>query len=222
MTQNAAAANESLPPIVLLLDDEPDILDMYATHFEAEGVWIATGASALEGMTAVEELRPDLIITDIGFGSEPSGLTFVQALKERADTVRIPLIILSGLPVSDVPPDVRHEADLFLRKPVAPDALLLDVHRVLESASLLADRLSRARGRLEHLRATSNDLRGRLQHATTIPKPPTRRCPRCNDLLSWVDRGSIAGREFDYFDWCAGGCGLHCYDLGMKVWLRLA
>jgi CheY-like chemotaxis protein len=97
LADSAVSDTNSLPPIVLLLDDERDILEMYSAHFEAEGVWVATAASAREGLTAVEELRPDLIVTDIGFGGEPSGATFAQALKERRETSGIPLIVLTGL-----------------------------------------------------------------------------------------------------------------------------
>jgi PAS domain-containing protein len=27
---------------------------------------------------------------------------------------------------------------------------------------------------------------------------------------------------FDYYQWCANGCGLYCYDLDAKVWVKLA
>src|SRR5829696_47881 len=123
MPETATSDSPSLPPIVLLLDDEQDILEMYSTHFQAEGVWVATAASAREGMVAVEELRPDLVITDIGFGAEPSGAAFVEALRGRAETREIPLIVLTGLSPVELPSHVRSDADLFLRKPVAPAAL---------------------------------------------------------------------------------------------------
>jgi DNA-binding response OmpR family regulator len=210
-----------LPPIVLLLDDERDILDMYSAHFEAEGVWVATAASAREGMIAVEELRPDLIVTDIGFGSEVSGATFAQALKERTETSGIPLIVLTGLATEDMPSSVKEDADLFLRKPVAPQALLLNIRRLLESSHALRARSERARARVVPLLEKSADLRARAK--TTLAQLPGRdaRCPQCCEPLSWVERGRIDAREFDYYQWCARGCGLYCFDLAARKWIRL-
>ncbi len=220
-TSSAVSESQSLPPIVLLLDDERDILDMYSAHFEAEGVWVATAASAREGMIAVEELRPDLIVTDIGFGSEVSGATFAQALKERTETSGIPLIVLTGLATEDMPSSVKEDADLFLRKPVAPQALLLNIRRLLESSHALRARSERARARVVPLLEKSADLRARAK--TTLAQLPGRdaRCPQCCEPLSWVERGRIDAREFDYYQWCARGCGLYCFDLAARKWIRL-
>jgi DNA-binding response OmpR family regulator len=218
----AVSETESLPPIVLLLDDERDILEMYSTHFQAEGVWVATAASAQEGVAAVEELRPDVVITDIGFGSEPSGALFVEALRGRADTARIPLIVLTGLAIAELPEHVRHDADLFLQKPVAPHALLQNVHRLLESAQTLRGRSERARTRLAHLLAKSTELRGQASDTVTTAPSRSARCPQCMEPLRWVDRGTIEGRFFEYYDWCERGCGLYCFHATTGIPVRLA
>jgi len=218
MPETATSDSPSLPPIVLLLDDEQDILEMYSTHFQAEGVWVATAASAREGMVAVEELRPDLVITDIGFGSEPSGATFVEALRDRQDTRGIPLIVLTGLPCDDLPAGVRTDADLFLRKPVPPENLLLNVRRLLDSSQVLRVRSERSRSRAAELRAKSNDLLGRVSPGATAGPG---RCPQCHGPLRWVENGTVDEREFKYYDWCERGCGLYCFDSTGRP-LRLA
>jgi CheY-like chemotaxis protein len=220
LSSSAVSENQSVPPIVLLLDDERDILEMYTAHFEAEGVWVATAASAREGMIAVEELRPDLVVTDIGFGSEVSGATFAQALKERPETAAIPLIVLTGLATQDMPSSVKEDADLFLRKPVTPQALLLNVQRLLESSHALRARSERLRARVAPLKERSADLLGRAKTVTPVPRRDAR-CPQCCEPLSWVERGRIEAREFDYYHWCARGCGLYCFDIAARTWIRL-
>jgi CheY-like chemotaxis protein len=216
---------DAFPPIVLLLDDERDILEMYSAHFEAEGVWVATAASAIEGMSAVEELRPDVIVTDIHFGIEPSGATFVQLLKAGPETARTPVIVLTGLPLDELPSELRHDADIFLRKPVEPKLLLVDVRRVLESAEVLKGRAGRARVRAQRLSEIGAQLvrSGNAPRAKTIPNAPRGRpCPICNQPLKWSERAVVGGRPFDYYDWCGQGCGLHCFDSRSGTWLRLA
>lgn len=221
LSTSAVSETQSLPPIVLLLDDERDILEMYSAHFEAEGVWVATAASAREGMVAVEELRPDLVVTDIGFGAETSGATFAQALKERPETSGIPLIVLTGLATDDVPSSVREDADLFLRKPVAPQALLVNVRRLLESSHALRARSERARASVAPLTQKSAELLARAKTPVTPVPRQDARCPQCCEPLSWVERGRVDAREFDYYHWCARGCGLYCYDIAARTWIRL-
>ena len=221
MSAPALSTDQALPPIVLLLDDERDILEMYATHFQAEGVWVATAASAREGLAAVEELRPDLVITDIGFGAEASGATFVEALRGRPETRDIPLIVLTGLLAAELPGHVRQDADLFLRKPVAPDALLLNVTRLLESSKTLRERSNRARARMLDLRAKSADLLGRAKSLVTPAAPRQARCPECLEPLRWIDAGVMDGRPFEYYDWCERGCGLYCFDASAGTLVRL-
>ena len=218
---SAVSDTQSLPPIVLFLDDERDILEMYSAHFEAEGVWVATAASAREGIIAVQELRPDLIVTDIGFGGEPSGATFAQAMKERRETWGIPLIVLTGLAIEDMPPTVKADADLFLRKPVAPQALLVSVRRLLESSHALRARSDRARAKVRPLLQKSADQLARPKVPATPAPAHAERCPQCCEPLTWIERGRIEAREFDYYHWCAHGCGLYCFDVAAHKWTRL-
>jgi DNA-binding response OmpR family regulator len=172
-------------------------------------------------MVAVQELRPDLVVTDIGFGEEASGATFAQALKERPDTWGIPLIVLTGLATEDVPPSVKEDADLFLRKPVAPDALLVNVRRLLDSSQALRARSDRARSRIAPLLQKSADLLARPKATLAEVEPQAARCPQCCEPLTWIERGRIDSREFDYYHWCARGCGLYCFDIAARSWTRL-
>lgn len=222
MSVTTGSETQSLPPIVVLLDDERDILEMYSTYFQGEGVWVASAASAHEGLLAVEELRPDLIITDINFGAEPSGATFVETLKSRPDTCGIPLIVLTGLATTELAPHVRKDADLFLRKPVEPKALLLNVERLLESSHALRARSDRARARMTHLLVRSEDLLGRAKKLVASSPARAARCPQCLEPLRWSDTGTLDQREYEYYDWCQRGCGLYCFDTATGAAIRLA
>jgi CheY-like chemotaxis protein len=221
MTNATGDQTTELPPIVLLVEDDRDMLDLYSTYFELDGVWMATAVSPDEGLGAVEELRPDVVITDIAFGGHNEGVDFVQMLKERPETRGIPLIVLTGLPAADLPPATRHGADIFLRKPVPADALLLNVRRLLESSATLRARGDRALARAKPLLQKSEDLRQRSRGIGARAETVLSRCPQCREPLEWVERATLAGHEYDYYRRCLRGCGLHCFDRTAHVWVKL-
>lgn len=47
-------------------------------------------------------------------------------------------------------------------------------------------------------------------------------CPVCASPLVWADRRTVGGIEYDYYRWCATGCGLYCFDRATDEWLKLA
>jgi hypothetical protein len=51
---------------------------------------------------------------------------------------------------------------------------------------------------------------------------PPRSCPRCHHTLDWIETGELDGALFDYYRWCARGCGLYCFDRGADSFVRLA
>ena len=74
------------------------------------------------------ELRPDVVVCDLGFGGRTDdSIELVLSLRERTTKSDMALIVLTGLAIEEVPTAVRDAADVFLRKPVAPDRLLSTV-----------------------------------------------------------------------------------------------
>ena len=68
LTSPSSGAAAHVPPIVLLVDDDRDTREMYSMFFESSGMCVATAANPGEAMDAVEQLQPDVVVTDIGFG----------------------------------------------------------------------------------------------------------------------------------------------------------
>jgi CheY-like chemotaxis protein len=110
-------ATDPLPAIVLLVEDDRDTLDMYSSYLESAGLWVATATSPSEGQAHARELRPNLLVTDIRFGGEPTGINLVHAIKQDGQTAHIPILVLSGTSVEELPPETQREADLVLLKP---------------------------------------------------------------------------------------------------------
>jgi CheY-like chemotaxis protein len=215
-------ATDSLPAIVLLVEDDRDTLDMYSSYLESAGLWVATATSPSEGQAHARELRPNLLVTDIGFGGERTGIDLVHAIKQDVQTAHIPILVLSGTAVEELPPETQREADLVLLKPVMPDVLLDRGQALMKASTTL-----RARGSAALERASSlldQNLAARQRGREFIEKlgKRARACPKCGSSLEWLERGTISGIEYDYYRWCRKGCGLYCYDRRAGDWIKLA
>jgi DNA-binding response OmpR family regulator len=150
------------------------------------------------------------------------GVDLVHTLRSRADTQHIPVILLSREKLADVPDTIRAEADLCLVKPVAPDALLTTARRLLDHAREARRRLERARSRSAELADRSAAALQKARHLAAGVESRRRLCPQCGNSLDWIERGRIAGSEYDYYRWCLKGCGLYCYDRHASKWVKLA
>lgn len=216
------SATTDLPPIVVLVDEESDSRDMYATRLEMAGFWVAVERDTPGAMQTVGELRPNAIVASINFDGRTDGLRFVRAVKERSDTRDIPLVVLSGRPFEDLPRGARQSASVLLLKPVAPDTLALSVRELLAKSHDLRRRAEMLAAKVHRLVDESAHLRGRREQGVT-PRLATRRtCPRCANTLEWLERGAVDDVEYDYYRWCPSGCGLYCFDRTANSFMKLA
>ena len=212
-----------IPPIVLLVGDDPDARDMYTALLETSGFWVAAAADADTAFSSVSELRPNLILTDIGGSSDGAGRTldFVETVKLDEGSHGIPVLMLSTRTAEELPRPPQN-ADALLVKPVLPEVLLLRVRELIATSRQLRDRSDVARQKGHALAQQSARLIERSIANAERVDVRNRRCPDCRRMLEWIDRGTIGAIEYDYYGWCAGGCGLYCLNRGNGAWIKLA
>lgn len=108
-------------PRVLVIDDEPQIRRFLRISLEASGYEVHEVATGLEGINRAAQLRPDLIILDMGL-PDIDGLEVLRRLREWTTT---PTIILS---VRDADDDkvaaLDAGADDYLTKPFSLEELM--------------------------------------------------------------------------------------------------
>jgi CheY-like chemotaxis protein len=219
MHTHPAPPGDDVPPIVLFVEDEADTLEMYSTFFEMSGMWVAKSRTPAEALARALELRPDLVVTDVAVAGHPEGARFVEAIKAHAETRDVPLIVLTGETSKHFPAAVLKAADLCLVKPVLPDALLMDVQRLIALSHTLRDRCQRAQ-RADSTAEVISPVRP-VYLPADVSDVKDRPCPSCGSPLEWLERGRIGGLEYDYYRWCRQGCGLQCYDLTAGRWVKL-
>jgi CheY-like chemotaxis protein len=108
-------------PLVLVVDDDPDILDAICDIVDGEGYRIARARNGAEALDRVADERPDIILLDLMM-PVMDGLAFAGALRDRYGEHRIPIVVISA----DGNPSRAASvgAQGYLAKPFDIDALL--------------------------------------------------------------------------------------------------
>ncbi len=86
--------------IVLVVDDDPGILDMHRRLVEQTGYRAMTARNGLEAMAFIREQIPDLILLDLMM-PEMDGFSVLDELQARESTREIPVIIMTARLLSD-------------------------------------------------------------------------------------------------------------------------
>ena len=101
-----------MPMRILVVDDEPAVLETMAEILRTRSYVVATASDGLEGMSAIQTHPPDLIISDLTM-PRMSGAEFIASVRRMFPN--IPIIAFSGHHIGDdMPPGVL--ADAFLQK----------------------------------------------------------------------------------------------------------
>lgn len=114
---------------ILVVDDDPDILDFLQVILEEEGYIVGTTNKG----EYVEELHngglPTLILLDV-FLSGKDGRHIVKHLKSQGETKHIPVIMFSAHPSAEETARAAG-ADDFLAKPFEVDELIVMIKKYI-------------------------------------------------------------------------------------------
>jgi DNA-binding response OmpR family regulator len=86
---------------VLLVEDDPSVLEMYRLKLELDGYRVNTALDGEEGLQKAGELGPDIIFLDIRL-PKMDGLEVLRKLRAEEKTRDIPVIILSNYDEEDL------------------------------------------------------------------------------------------------------------------------
>jgi CheY-like chemotaxis protein len=110
-------------PLILLVDDVADNIEVYTQFFVHRGWRTATASNGPEGLTSAAGLRPDLIVLDLGMPGM-DGWEVARRLKADAVTRSIPIIALTGHVLGDSRRRALEAGVVaFLAKPCLPQDL---------------------------------------------------------------------------------------------------
>jgi two-component system, OmpR family, phosphate regulon response regulator OmpR len=134
------------PARVLVVDDEPQIVDIVVRYLQDDGFLVTTATEGTEGVKIALEQRPDLIVLDLNL----PGLHGSEVLRRVRAVYDVPIIMLTSR-VDEVDRVVGLEigADDYIGKPFSPRELV-----------------ARARTVLRRMRGATSQGRGAAERAT--------------------------------------------------------
>ena len=116
---------------VLIVDDEPDLVELLAYTLTAEGFRVLTAADGAEGLTVAEAERPDLVVLDIMM-PRMDGVELTERLRENAQLRLTPILMLTARSgEGDEIAGLEAGADDYLTKPVSPKRLASRIRALL-------------------------------------------------------------------------------------------
>ena len=126
-------------PKLLVVDDDPDILDAITTILGTQPYSIDTARDGVECMDKVREDTPDLIILDL-LMPRKDGFAVVRELRQNPRYAKVPILILTS--VREDASRRRYELETglamdvqdYVEKPISPMELIDRVKSLLESS----------------------------------------------------------------------------------------
>jgi excisionase family DNA binding protein len=116
-------------PSILIVDDDPGLRGFVRASLELEGYTVREAGSAEEGLAALEEESPDLILLDVMM-PKVDGWEMLRRVQERHGVGSIPVLMFSGK-VDEATDVTARGASGFIGKPFDPQQLIESAKQML-------------------------------------------------------------------------------------------
>jgi len=115
---------------ILVIDDEPVVLDSCRKVLEEDGFDVRLVPSADEALKVIKDDGFDLLLVDVKMPKH-DGIYLMQKVKEQWPD--IPIIVMSGYTTPDTINDgAKMGAAAFIAKPFTPDELIKELRQVIQ------------------------------------------------------------------------------------------
>jgi DNA-binding response OmpR family regulator len=130
-----------MQPTVLIVDDEPEFVELVSWVLRKEGFGVESAFDGLEALDKARSALPDVILLDLML-PELDGTAVCEILRQLPSTAKIPILMVTGC-ATDACKIVALNAgvDEYLVKPCSPRELVSRVNAVLKSTRVRADEL---------------------------------------------------------------------------------
>jgi two-component system phosphate regulon response regulator PhoB len=118
-------------PRILVVDDEPEAVELVEFNLKQAGYAVTTAADGAEALKKIHAQAPDLILLDVML-PEMDGFEICKVLRRDAATAKISIIMLTAKAAEiDRVLGLELGADDYLTKPFSPRELLLRIKKLL-------------------------------------------------------------------------------------------
>jgi two-component system phosphate regulon response regulator PhoB len=122
---------KTLKERVLIVDDEPDLLELIEVNLKAAGYDVIAASNGKDGLEMARKMMPGLIVLDVML-PELGGLEVCKSLRRDPATTRIPILMLTARATEiDRVLGLELGADDYVTKPFSTRELVLRVKNLL-------------------------------------------------------------------------------------------
>jgi DNA-binding response OmpR family regulator len=133
-----------MKPVILVVDDEPDAVDLIEFNLKDAGFQVKSASDGAEALSKARSVLPSLIVLDVML-PELDGFEVCKLLRRDPNTATIPIIMLTAKAAEiDRVLGLELGADDYLTKPFSPRELVLRVKKLLErreNAAIVKEKL---------------------------------------------------------------------------------
>ena len=124
---------------ILIVDDDPDILDALTMILETQGYQVVTARDGIEGLANLKAEKPDLLILDL-LMPKMDGFAVCKELQDPrwSKFKGTPILILTSVREEasrrryELETGLEFDVDDYVEKPISPDVLLERVGKLLK------------------------------------------------------------------------------------------
>jgi len=125
---------------ILIVDDDPDIVEAMRVVLESRGHKIVSAKSGAEGLKKIKLESPDLVILDVMMETMDKGFEVAREIKSDKGSKDVPILMLTAIK-DKMGMDFKKEAgdetwlpvDDYVEKPLKPQELLEKVEKLLKT-----------------------------------------------------------------------------------------
>ena len=122
-----------LPPHVVVINDDDDLLTVFRELLEGEGYRVSTLTYPTAAVSDLMVLAPDLVVLDMVFGGEDVGWNFLQRMRLDRTSVAVPVVVCTAAVrlVRDAHEHLTGLGISVILKPFDIDPFLAEVARLV-------------------------------------------------------------------------------------------
>jgi len=111
-------------PHVLIVEDEPDLLEVLEIAFENAGYRVTTASDGVGGWQHFDRERPDLVVMDLNM-PQMSGFRLLELVRSESE---VPILILTAYDFAEAEEVAHHRPNYFMNKPFDAQELILQAN----------------------------------------------------------------------------------------------
>jgi CheY-like chemotaxis protein len=119
-----------MPGKVLLIDDDPEIIEAMTNLLDAKGYTVVSASNGKDGLELAKKEKPGIILLDVMMTTKSEGFDVARGLHKDDALKNIPVVMVTGvrremnLPFGFEPDSDWLPVKAVLEKPIKPDQLL--------------------------------------------------------------------------------------------------